>query len=231
MGRRTFRRTRRGAHDATHERTRGRARRRPPRVVHHEAKRSRSAARALWKSRAPLGASSRHRPDMLTCFLSAAAPARVRATRAFTVGAGARACRAQGVSDVATTSSRSSPTIVALVTPEPRPCRGRRRHHRRARAPCADVAPRRPQDRPSEREPRDDDDDAIPAFVPSDPFSQTPEERKERTASCEEGRRRATRNAPDGWCSRRRRRPRHASLPSCRPHPSVPYDSPILAPA
>ena len=198
-----------------------------------------SAARALWKSRAPLGASSRHRPDMLTCAsFSAAAPARVRATRAFTVGAGARACvaprasptrrddllavlshhRRAGNAGTPSVSWAASPIIAARARPV-RGCRAKTSAET-DRANANHV---------------DDDDDAILAFVPSDPFSQTPEERKEaHRASCEEGRRRANEKRARRMVRlspRRRRRPRHASLPSRRPHPSVPYDSPILAPA
>ena len=188
-----------------------------------------SAARALWQTRAPLGASSRHRPDMLACApLSAAAPARVVSTRAFAVGAGARACvsprasptrrddllavlsshRRAGNAGTPSVSWAASPIVAARARPV-RGCRAKTSAATgRANAKHIDDD--------------DDDEDAILAFVPSDPFAQTPEERKEaHRASCEEGRRRANEKR-----ARRMVRPFPTSASTRSRVPSIPPPAP-----
>ena len=120
---------RRCAHDATHERTRGRARRRPPRVVHHEAKRSLvRGARALevaCSARRVLKASTRH--VGVRFLLGGGARAGRGDARVHRRRGRARVRRAQGVPTRRDDLLAVLSPIVARVTPEPRPCRGRRR--------------------------------------------------------------------------------------------------------
>jgi hypothetical protein len=163
--------------------------------------------------------------------LSAAAPARVVSTRAFAVGASARACvaprasptrrddllavlsshRRAGNAGTPSVSWAASPIVAARARPV-RGCRAK-----------TSAATGRANANHIDDDDDDDDDDVILAFIPSDPFAQTPGERKEaHRASCEEGRRRA-----DEKRARRMVRPFPTTSASTRSRvPSVPPPAP-----